>query len=92
MYIKAGNVCSSKTKEETMKIVDSYGNELGYNRGSEYVINDKYGSQLGYINALNDIINKYGSKVGEIRSNGIFDSYGSRVGDINGDNIVSLFK
>ena len=54
-----------------MRIVDSYGNEMGYQRGSEYVINDKFGSQLGYVNSLNDVINKYGSKVGEIRSNGV---------------------
>ena len=75
-----------------MKIVDSYGNEMGYQRGGEYVINDKFGSQLGYVNPLNDVINKFGSKVGEIRSNGVFDKYGSRIGDVNGDNIFALFK
>lgn len=47
-----------------MKIVDSYGNELGYMRGSEYVIIDKYGSQLGYINEPNDIMDKYDNKLG----------------------------
>jgi len=73
-----------------MKIVDSYGNELGYQQGSEYVINDKSGNRLGWINGLNDIINTYGTKVGELRSNGVFDVYGSRVGEVNGDNILSL--
>jgi hypothetical protein len=58
----------------------------------EYVIKDRYGSQLGYIDGLNSIKNNYGSKVGEIRSNGVFDSYGSRIGDVTGDNIISLLK
>jgi uncharacterized membrane protein YhaH (DUF805 family) len=73
-----------------MKIVDSYGNEMGYQDGSDYVIKDSSGSRLGWINSLNDIINTYGTKVGEIRSNGVFNVYGSRVGDVNGDNIISL--
>jgi uncharacterized membrane protein YhaH (DUF805 family) len=77
-------------RKEEMKIVDSYGNELGYQQGSEYVINDKSGNRIGWINGLNDIINTYGTKVGELRSNGVFDIYGNRVGDVNGDNIFSL--
>jgi hypothetical protein len=76
-----------------MKIVDDYGNELGYQEGSEYVIQNRCGgSRLGWINGINDIINNYGTKVGELRSNGIYDVYGSRVGDINGDNIFSLLQ
>ncbi|MDR0908317.1 MAG: hypothetical protein LBM77_00995 [Spirochaetaceae bacterium] len=75
-----------------MKIVDSYGNELGYQDGSEYVIMDRSGSRLGWINGINDIINTYGTKVGELRSNGIYDMYGSRIGDVNGDNIFSLLQ
>jgi hypothetical protein len=38
-----------------MRIVDSYGNEMGYQRGSEYVINDKYGSRIGDVNGDNII-------------------------------------
>jgi len=73
-----------------MKIVDSSGNELGYQQGSDYVINNRSGVRLGWINALNDIIDTYGTKVGEIRSNGVFNVYGSRVGDVTGDNIIGL--
>jgi len=73
-----------------MKIVDSYGNELGYQQGDDYVIKDRSGNRLGWINALNDIINTYGTKVGELRSDGVYDVYGSRIGDVDGDNIISL--
>jgi len=75
-----------------MKIVDSYGNELGYQQGDQYVINNKSGDRLGWINGLNDIINNYGTKVGEIRSNGVFDIYGNQVGEVNGNNIISLLE
>jgi hypothetical protein len=73
-----------------MRIVDSYGNEVGCQMGSDYVINDKYGSRLGWINGINDIVNTYGSKVGEVRRDGVYDKYGSRIGDITGDNIFKM--
>ena len=76
-----------------MKIVDSYGHEIGYQQGSDYVINDgRGGSRLGWINGVNGIINTYGDKVGEIRSDGVYNNYGSRIGDIDSDIIVSLLK
>jgi len=75
-----------------MKIVDSYGNELGYQQGDQYVINNKSGDRLGWINGLNDIINNYGTKVGELRNDGVFDVYGNRVGEVNGNIIISLLE
>lgn len=74
-----------------MKIVDEYGNEIGCQSGSDYVINDKFGNRLGWIDGMNNVFDTYGNKVGEIRDDGVYDTYGSRIGDVTGYAILSLF-
>jgi hypothetical protein len=44
----------------------------------EISITDKNGVKVGSINGLNDIMDLYGNKVGELRVNGIFNTYGSK--------------
>ncbi|MBD5447399.1 MAG: hypothetical protein HDR32_06590 [Treponema sp.] len=73
-----------------MKIVDEYGNEIGYQSGSDYVINDKFGSRLGWIDEMNSVFDTYGNKVGEIHDDGVYDKYGNHIGDVTGYAVLSL--
>lgn len=79
--------------KKLIKILNEYGNEIGYKRASdtEYVIKDNYNDMLGYIDGANCIFDKYGDKLGEIRDSGVWDKYGDRIGDIKGDVLISLF-